>query len=109
MMKILIMGSRNVYSIFIPLFGCQVSGVSVPRRRWPEKFNRLRRAACLIKIETFGTRIRIRPLLGFAFRYNNGRMKVGLSATKPNKALVGSTQHTKYKVAKDRPTTTFEM
>ena len=29
MVKILIMGSRNVYPIFIPFFGCQVSGVSV--------------------------------------------------------------------------------
>ena len=37
MVKILIMGSRNVYSIFIPIFGCRVSGVSVQRRRWPEK------------------------------------------------------------------------
>jgi hypothetical protein len=31
MVKTLIMGIRNVYFIFIPLFGCQVSGVSVQR------------------------------------------------------------------------------
>ena len=29
MVKILIMGSQNVYHIFVPLFGCQVSGVGV--------------------------------------------------------------------------------
>ena len=33
MVKILIMGSRNVYPIFIPFFGCQVSGVSVQDMR----------------------------------------------------------------------------
>jgi len=27
------MGGRNVYPIFIPLFGCQVSGVSVQDMR----------------------------------------------------------------------------
>jgi len=34
MVKILIMGGRNVYPIFIPLFGCQVSGVSVQDMRF---------------------------------------------------------------------------
>jgi hypothetical protein len=35
--KILIMGSRNFYPIYVPLFGCQVSGVSVQlyrQRSW---------------------------------------------------------------------------
>ena len=37
MVKTRIMGSRNVYPIFIPFFGGQVSGVSVQRSLWPEK------------------------------------------------------------------------
>jgi len=53
MVKILIMGSRNVCPIFIPFFGCQVSGVSVQRSRWPEKFTRRRRAASLIVERNF--------------------------------------------------------
>jgi hypothetical protein len=48
--------------------------VSYKRRRWPEKFTRRRRAASLIKKETFGARFRNRPLLGFAFRNNTGKM-----------------------------------
>jgi hypothetical protein len=41
--------------------------VSHERRLWP-------RASSPIKKETFGTRFGNRPLLGFAFRYNNGKM-----------------------------------
>jgi hypothetical protein len=33
-----------------------------------------KKTASLIKKETFGTRFGNRPLLGFAFRYNNGKM-----------------------------------
>jgi hypothetical protein len=41
--------------------------ITYERRLWP-------RASSLIKKETFGTRFGNRPLLGFAFRYNNGKM-----------------------------------
>jgi hypothetical protein len=37
-------------------FGCQVSGVRCQRRRWVEKFTRLRRAASLIEKETIERR-----------------------------------------------------
>jgi len=45
-----------------------------------------KKTARLIEIETFGARFRNRPLLGFAIHNNSGKMVVGLSATKPNKA-----------------------
>jgi hypothetical protein len=34
----------------------------------------VKKTAGLIEKETFGTRFGNRPLLGFAFRYNNGKM-----------------------------------
>jgi len=33
-----------------------------------------KKTACQIEIETFGPRFRNRPLLGFAFRNNTGKM-----------------------------------
>jgi len=45
-----------------------------------------KKKAGLIKKETIWARFRNGPLLGFAIRNNTGKMQVGLSATKPNKA-----------------------
>ena len=50
-------------SFWVSGFGCQCSAPPLARK-----------VASLIKIETFGTRFRNRPLLGFAFRYNNVKM-----------------------------------
>ena len=66
-----------------------------------------KKTASLIEKETFGARFRNRPLLGFAFRNNTGKMEVGLSATKPNKAWSKLNPTYKGKVAKGGTNSNF--